>query len=171
MTGFGGGPPPLKAPRRGISIGALLLWIILAGIGGAIAWDFYGNEARSRLGILPAATPRAAPPPASSAISANDKIVALLKDLQAAQKSTADQVETLLQLLTSEQATWKATADAVAALSAKVDTLQRPTVTVAKKPALTAPRKPPAVPGPPVANPEQSEPEPPNAPASLRPDR
>jgi hypothetical protein len=169
---------PLKAPRRGISLGAFLLWIILAGIGGAIAWGIYGNEVRSRLGFLPDATSpaaapplAAAPPPASSGTPANAEIVALLRDLQATQRRTADQLETALELLTSEQATSKATADAMAALSAKVDTLQRPTVTVAKKPPPAALRNPPAVPRPPAANPEPSAPEPSDAPTSLRPDR
>jgi hypothetical protein len=147
-----------------------LLWIILAGVGGAIAGVVFGNEVRSRLGILPEATPPAAvPPPASSGTPANDEIVALLKDLQASQKRTADQVESALQLLTSEQAMSKATADAMAALSAKVDALQRP-APIARKPAPAAPRKPPVVPRPPVANPEPSESEPPpDGPTPLRP--
>ena len=155
---------PLKAPRRGISISAFLLSIILAGIGGGIAWGVYGNEVRSRLGILPDATPTAAAlPSASSGTSANDEMVALLRDLQASQKHTADQLETALQLLTSEQASSKAMDDAVAALSAKIDKLQlqRPMVTVAKKPAPAALPKPPALAQPPaVVSPATDEPEP-----------
>ena len=174
MTSSGIGP--LKAPRRGISIRAFLLWIILAGIGGGVAWGVYGNEVRSRLGILPYASPTAAVPPlaaaapsASSGASANDEIVALLKDLQASQKRTADQLETALQLLNSQQATSKATADALAALSARVDTLQRPTVPVAKKPAPAALPKPPRLAQPPaVVSPAPVEPYPSDVPTSLR---
>jgi len=159
---------PLKASRRGISIRAFLLWVILAGIGGGIAWGVYGNEVRSRLGVLPDATPPAAAlTPTTSGTPANDEIVALLKDLQASQKRTADRLETALQLLTSEQATSTATADAMAALSAKVDRLQRPTVTVAKKPAPAALPKPPTI-APVAVTPATAEPEPPDAPTSLR---
>jgi hypothetical protein len=89
-----------------------------------------------------------------------------VKDLQASQKRTTDQLETALQLLTSEQQKSKTMADALAALSARVDTLQRSTVPVAKKP---APRKQPAAARPPVARPEPSEPEPPGAATPLRP--
>jgi hypothetical protein len=155
---------PLNAPRRGISISALLLSIILAGISGGIAWGVYGNEVRSKLGILPDATPTAAAlPAASSGTSANDEMVALLRGLQASQKHTADQLETALQLLTSEQASSKAMDDAVAALSAKIDKLQlqRPMVTAAKKPAPAALPKPPALAQPPaVVSPAPDEPEP-----------
>ena len=153
---------PLNAPRRGISISAFLLSIILAGISGGIAGGVYGNEVRSKLGILPDATPTAAALP-SDGTSANDEMVALLRDLQASQKHAADQLEAALQLLTSEQASSKAMDDAVAALSAKIDKLQlqRPMVTVAKKPAPAALPKPPALAQPPaVVSPAPDEPEP-----------
>jgi hypothetical protein len=168
---------PLKTPRRGISIRTFLLWIILAGIGGGVAWGVYGNEVRSRPRILPYPSPTAAvaplasaAPPASSGAPANDEIVDLLKDLQASQKRTADQLETALQLLISEQATSKATDDAMAALSAKVDRLQRPTMAVvAKKPAPAALPKPPGLTQPPaVVSPAPVEPEPSDAATSLR---
>ena len=173
MTDIG----PLASPRRGVPIGALLLWMILAGAGGAIAWDIYENEVRSRFGIVREETsaPVARQPANSdSGTLANDEIVALVKDLQASQKHTADELETALQLLTSEQASSKATADALAALSAKVDalqrakvdTLQRPMVPAAKRLAPIAPRKPPAAAGPPVVSPEPNEPEAPGAPPS-----
>ena len=159
---------PLKPSRRGISISTFLLWIILSGIGGAIAWSIYGNEVRSRLGVLTDTTPpSSAPTPTTSVTPANDETIALLKDLQASQKRTADQLETALQLLISEQATSKATTDAVAALSAKVDRLQRPTVTVAKKTSPAALPKPPAT-APAAVTPAPAEPEPSDAPTSLR---
>ena len=166
MTGIG----PLNRPRRGVSIGSLLLWVILAGAGGAIAWDVYGNEVRSRFGIARdgRSTPVALPPANSNSVTtpANDEIVALVKDLQASQKHTADRLETALQLLTSEQATSKTTADALAALIAKVDGLQGPTVvSAAKMPAPIAPRKPPAAQRPAALNLEPR----PGAPTPLRP--
>jgi hypothetical protein len=161
---------PLKASRRGISIGTFLLWIILSGIGGGIAWGVYGNEVRSRLGVLPEAMlPSSAPVPTTSGTPVNDETVALLKDLQASQKNTADQLETALQLLISAQATSKAAADSMAALSAKIDRLQRPAVTVAKKAAPAALLKPPAIaPVGVTPVPAEPEPEPSEAPTSLR---
>ncbi len=151
---------PLDNPRRGVSLGAFLLWMILAGAGGAIAWDIYGDEVRSRFGGVrnETSTPVVQPPANSNSVTtpANDEIVALVKDLEAFQKRTAAQLETALQSLTAEQATLKTTAEALAALSSKVDTLQRakedtlqrPTVPVAKKLAPVAPRKPTGAPTP-----------------------
>ena len=179
---------PLR-PRRGVSIGAFLLWIVVAGIGGAIAGDVYGDQVRSRIGIRQPTPPAPPPTPEPSASApANDEIIGFLKDLQkdveAAQKSTADQIDNVLKALSSEQATSKATADGLAALNAKVDELQHPPAPsqfaqpsqppqaaqapqapqgpqralAPKKPAAPA-RKPPAPPHPPK----------PRAPTSLQP--
>ena len=168
---------PLGKARRGVSIGALLVWMIVAGAGGAVAWDFYGNEVRSRLGMLRDDTQTASASESVPETPANGEIAALVKDLQAAQKRTADQLETALQLLNSEQAASKSMADAVAALGAKVDGLQRPPATAApaaKRPppapaplaAVAPPRRTPAGPRPiapnpnPSAEPDQPEPAP-----------
>jgi hypothetical protein len=160
---------PLLKPRRGISRGILLsffICMILAGAGGAIGWEIYGNDVRSRLGIGPRDTGRAAPPTASAPINQSaagvtaNEIAGLIKDLQALEQRTANDVQTALQLLTSEQAATKTLSDAVAALQAKVDSLQRPVVPVVKKPPSVAPRKPPAVARPDAANPETDQPEP-----------
>ena len=134
LSGIG----PLER-RRGVAPGIFLIWIILAAVGGAIAWGMYGNDVRSILKLPPV---RSAGP-------------------------TADDVRTVLQLLTSEQAATKSLSDAVAALQAKVDAIQRPLVAVAKKPAPSAPRKP-SPPLPPSASPVQDQPEPePSAPTSI----
>jgi hypothetical protein len=166
----------LSRPRRGVAIATLLFWMIIAAAGGAVAWDLYGNEVRARLGIVREGEARASSNEPAAAMPANDEIAALVKDLQTSQKRTADQLETVLQLLSAEQASSRTTADAVAALSAKIDALQRPVVTVAKRPAPvpvaapTAPRRPPAAPRPLAPNPETDQPEPaPGAPSSTRP--
>jgi hypothetical protein len=147
--------------------------MMIAGACGAVAWDLYGSEVRSRLGIIREEAPKISTNESTPATPANSEIVALVKDLQASQKRTADQLETALQLLTSEQATSKTMVDGLAALGAKVDALQHPAaVPVAKKPAPIAPRKPPAAPRPvaPNPNPEPDQAEPaPNAPTSIRP--
>ena len=169
---------PLANRRRGVAPGTFLLWMILAAAGGAIAWDIYGNDVRSRLGIHPqgGAAPSASTPTnqnQSLATNANE-IVGLVKDLQVSEQRTASDVQTALQLLTSEQAATKTLSDAVAELQAKVDALQRPAVPVVpavKKPAPVAPRKPPAAQRPATANPEPDQPEPaPGAPTSIRPE-
>jgi hypothetical protein len=154
----------LGRSRRGVSIGALLIWIILAGAGGAAAWDIYGSELRSRLGIDRDGAQRVATSdPAPDTTAASGEIVGLVKDLQSSQKRTADQLETAIQLLNSEQAASKTTADALAALTAKVDALQHPAVPAAKKPApvsaIAPPRRPPAAPRPLAPNPEPDQPD------------
>jgi hypothetical protein len=164
---------PLLKPRRGVSRTTFLTFLIcLILAGGAIAWEIYGNDVRSRLGIIHRETGEAAPPAASArtnqsaaGINANE-IVGLVKGLQALEQRTASDVQTILQLLTSEQAATKTLSDAVAALQTKVDALQRPVVPVVKKPAPVAPRKPPAAPRPDAASPETDQPEPaPGAPS------
>ncbi len=167
LSGIG----PLER-RRGVAPGIFLIWIILAAVGGAIAWGMYGNDVRSILKLPPAGAP--APwvstqtnQTQSTIISANE-IVGLVKDLQASQQRAADDARTALQLLTSEQAATKSLSDAVAALQAKVDAIQRPVMPVAKKSApSSAPRKPSPTP-PPSASPVQDQPEPePSAPTSI----
>jgi hypothetical protein len=158
--------------RRGVAPEIFLIWIILAAVGGAIAWGMYGNDVRSILELPPAGAPThwvstQTNQTQSTIISANE-IVGLVKDLQASQQRAADDVRTVLQLLTSEQAPTKSLSDAVAALQAKVDAIQRPVMPVAKKSApSSAPRKPSAPP-PPSASPVQDQPEPePSAPTSI----
>ena len=136
---------PLMEGRRGARPGVVLILMLLAAAGGAVAWNFYGDELRSKLGISRGEeAPRfsanefpAAPPP-------NDQVLALIRDLQASEKRTSDQLDTALQVLISLQTTSKALSDAVAALTAKVDALQRPAAPVARRQPPVASRKPPA---------------------------
>jgi hypothetical protein len=152
--------------------------------GGAIVWGIYGNDVRSILKLPPAGAPAhwvSTQTNQNQSMMINaDEIVGVVKDLQVSQQRTADDVRTALQLLTSEQAATQATtktlSDAVAALQAKVDALpakvealQRPAVPVVRKSAAPAERKP--APRPPIANPEQDQPEPgPGGPTSVRPE-
>jgi hypothetical protein len=161
--------------RRGVAPGTLLLWIVLAAVGGAIVWGIYGNDVRSALRLPPAGAPthwvgtQNSPSPPTTNLN---EVVGLVKDLQASQERTANDVRTALQLLTSEQAATRTLSDAVAALQAKVDTLQRPVAPAVKPPAPVAARKPPAAarPAPDTTEPEQPDLEPPpGAPAKLLP--
>ena len=164
--------------RRGVAPGILLIWIVLAAVAGAIIWGIYGNDVRFMLNIPPAGAPEhwVSNRTDQKATAKNaDEIVGLVRDLQASQQRTAEDVRTALQLLTSEQAATKTLSDAVAALQAKVDALQRPAAPVVaagpKKLAPTAKRKP-SVPPPPSASPDQPQPEPePGAQASPESDR
>jgi DedD protein len=161
-----------------VSIGALLVWMIVAGAGGAVAWDFYGSEVRSRLGILREGAPRVSASESPPETPANGEVVALVKDLQTSQKRTADQLEAALQMLTSEQAASRTMADTLAVLGAKVDALQRPAAApAAKRPApaplaaVAPPRRPPPAARPPAPNPspDPDQPEPaPGAPTGSR---
>jgi hypothetical protein len=120
---------PLEHGRRAAP-GSFLIWIILVAVGGAITWGMYGNDVRSILKIPPAGAPEhrvsTRTDQKSTAINA-DEIVGLVKDLQASQQRTADDVRTALQFLTSEQAATKTLSNAVAALQAKVDALHSST--------------------------------------------
>src|SRR5204862_1184762 len=97
--------------------------MLIAGAGGAVGWEIYGGELRSRLGILQEGAPKAATGEPAAETPGNGEIIALVKELQASQKRTADQLATAVQLLLTEQASSRTMADALAALSAKVDAL------------------------------------------------
>ena len=152
--------------RRGVAPGIFLIWIVLAAVAGAIIWGMYGNDVRFILKIPPAGAPEhwVSNRTDQKAMAINaDEIVGLVRDLQASQERTAEDVRTALQLLTSEQAATKTLSDAVAALQAKVDALQHPAApAVAAGPKKLAPtaRRKPSVPPPPSASPEQAQPEP-----------
>jgi hypothetical protein len=137
--------------RRGARPVVVLTLMLLAAASGAVAWNFYGDELRSKLGISrEEEAPRFSANEFPSATPANDQELALIRDLQASEKRTSDQLDTALQVLISLQTTSKALSDVVAGLTAKVDALQRPAVPVARKPPPTASRKPPAEAPPPV---------------------
>jgi hypothetical protein len=136
---------PLVEGRRGAGPGVVLILMLLAAAGGAVAWNFYGDELRSRLGISrEEEAPRFSANEFPSATPPNDQELALIRDLQASGKRTSDQLDTALQVLISLQTTSKALSDAVAGLTAKVDALQRPAAPVARRQPPAASRKPPA---------------------------
>ena len=156
--------PSLAQHRRGVSPGTFLIWIILAAVGGTVVWAIFGDRVRSTLKLPPASAHWTISQPNQPTATNLSELVELVKDLQAAQKRTADEVRMNLQLLTSEQAATqaatKSVSDAVAALQSKVGELQLSAVTAAKNLAPVAPRKPPAA-ARPMAEPAQQELEPP----------
>jgi hypothetical protein len=142
---------PLVEGRRGARLGVVLVLMLLAAASGAVAWNFYGDELRSRLGISrEEEAPRFSANEIPSATPPDDQALALIRDLQASEKRTSDQLDTALQVLISLQTTSKALSDAVAGLSAKVDALQRPAAPVARRQAPVVSRKPPGEVPPPA---------------------
>ena len=110
---------PLVEGRRGARLGVVLVLMLLAAASGAVAWNFYGDELRSRLGISrEEEAPRFSANEIPSATPPDDQALALIRDLQASEKRTSDQLDTALQVLISLQTTSKALSDAVAGLSA-----------------------------------------------------
>jgi hypothetical protein len=142
---------PLVEGRRGARLGVVLVLMLLAAASGAVAWNFYGDELRSRLGISrEEEAPRFSANEIPSATPPNDQALALIRDLQASERRTSDQLDTALQVLISLQTTSKALSDAVAGLTAKVDALQRPAAPVARRQAPVVSRKPPGEVPPPA---------------------
>ena len=132
----------LVRPRRGVAIGTFFVWLIVVAVGGAMFGGIFESDVRNALKLPPPAAHWATSAPTNQNAPTNE-IVSLVRDLQASQQRTAEDVRATLQVLTADQTATKALSDAVAALQAKVDALQRP-VPVAKKPAPLAQRKPPA---------------------------
>jgi hypothetical protein len=42
---------PLDRRRRGLSIGAFLVWMLIAAAAGAVGWGIYGNEVSLTIGV------------------------------------------------------------------------------------------------------------------------
>ena len=162
--------------RRGVPIGSVLaLMLFSAGIGAAV-WQMFGEQPRS-LDLARYAVPLARPPLETLSNPEAGQFEALLgavKALQEAQARSADQLETILRSQASQQTSAKTTSDVLAALSAKIDTVQ-PTApsrtALAKKPGPAAQRKKRSGrPNPPAATRELvGQPEPaPDSQADLR---
>src|SRR5258708_17688983 len=130
---------PLARRRRGVAPGTFLLWIILAAIGGAVVWAIYGDGVRSILKLPPASAHWTITQTNQNQPTATNlnEVVGLVKDLQASQQRTAEEVRMTLQLLTSEQAATQAAtktvSDAVAVRPGQGDTVQRPVVPASEK--------------------------------------
>jgi hypothetical protein len=158
---------PIKVRRRGVPPGRVLLWMFVAACAGAIGWGVFGNTIRAALNLPPqgAADWMMVSTPVNQGATAGE-FLGLLKDLQASQQRTSDDVRTAVRLLTAEQDTTKALSEAVAVLQSKVDALQqRPVapvpVPVVRKSSGPPPARRPAPPRQitPSPEPDQAEPE------------
>lgn len=124
--------------RRWVPIAAAA-GLALFGSASALLWNAWGGGLPS----LPSFTSSAAP--GSAAAETPDKTVGL-KDFQAFQQQIATTVQSTAQLVAAQQAEIKRLSDQVAALAAKIDTLQRPAAS-----AQAAAPVPPPPPAPPPA--------------------
>jgi uncharacterized coiled-coil protein SlyX len=143
---------PVPERRRWVPI-AVAVVLAVFGAGSAWLWHSFGGE----LPALPSfASSGAAPGAAPTEVP--DKTVGL-KDFQAFQQQVAGTMQSTAQLVAAQQAEIKRLSDQVAALAAKIDTLQRPAATAQAAapvpppptPAPAAPRKRPAAPKQPPA--------------------
>jgi uncharacterized coiled-coil protein SlyX len=128
--------PPAPARRRWVPI-AVVAGLALLGSASAWAWYVWDNG----LPALPSFTSSVAAPGAAPAV-APDKSVGQ-KDFQAFQQQIAATLQSTAQLVAAQQAEIKRLSDQVAALTAKIQTLQSP----ATSPQAAAPApSPPATP-------------------------
>jgi uncharacterized coiled-coil protein SlyX len=127
---------PVPERRRWVPI-AVVAGLALLGSASALLWYVWGNG----LPALPSFTSSVAAPGAAPA-EVPDKTVGL-KDFQAFQQQIAATLQSTAQLVAAQQADIKRLSDQVAALTAKLDTLQNP--------ATSAPAATPAPPPAPAA--------------------
>lgn len=138
------------ARRRWIMPIAVAIGLALFGVGSAFAWRAYGG--------VPFTLPSfATGQPAAPAVAAADRPVGL-KDLQALQQQIAGPMQSTAQLLAAQQVEIKRLSEQLSALTAKVDSLERPAASAqaslpaaAPLPVSPAPRKKPAARKPPAA--------------------
>jgi uncharacterized coiled-coil protein SlyX len=135
--------------RRSRWVGiAVAVGLVLFGSASAVLWHAWGGG----LSALPSFASSAAS--GSAPAETPDKTVGL-KDFQAFQQQIATTVQSTAQLVAAQQAEIKRLSDQVAALAAKIDTLQRPVASaqaaapVPPPPAPAARKKPAAAKLPP----------------------
>jgi uncharacterized coiled-coil protein SlyX len=129
--------PPVRKRRRWVPI-AFVAGLALLGAASALLWNAWGNGFPALPSFMPSV---ASPGPAEVA----DKTVGL-KDFQAFQQQIAGTLQSTAQLVAAQQAEIKRLSDQVAALTAKIDALQRPAA-----PAQAAAPAPPPPPPPTAA--------------------
>jgi uncharacterized coiled-coil protein SlyX len=125
-------PAPVR--RRWVPI-AVVAGLALLGSASAWAWYVWGDG----LPALPSFS-SSGPAPGAAPAEVPDKTVGL-KDFQAFQQQIAATMQSTAQLVAAQQAEIKRLSDQVAALSAKIDTLQSPAASVQAAP--VAPPSPP----------------------------
>jgi uncharacterized coiled-coil protein SlyX len=130
---------PAPGRRRWVPIAVVAAGLALFGSASALLWSAWGGglPALPSFASLTSFTSSAAP------AEAPDKTVGL-KDFQAFQQQIAATVQSTAQLVAAQQAEIKRLSDQVAALTAKIDTLQPPAATAQAAPPVPPPAPPPA---------------------------
>jgi uncharacterized coiled-coil protein SlyX len=145
---------PAPARRRRWVPVAVAAGLALFGSGSAWLWHAWGGGLPALPSIMSGMAPGAAP------AGVPDKTVGL-KDFQAFQQQIAATTQSTAQLVAAQQVEIKRLSDQIAALTAKIDTLQRPAASAQaaapvpppppppaaarKKPAAAAPKQPPGI--------------------------
>lgn len=130
--------PPVRARRRWV-VPVVVVCLALVGAGSAVAWHSWGGGLPSWPALALATTP-----------PETEKPVAL-KDFQALQQQAAAAAQSSAQQIAAQQAEIKRLSDQVAALAARIDTLQN----TAAPAQAAAPVAAPAPPAPPPAAPRK----------------
>ena len=118
-------------PRRGLSALFLLLGVVLGAGGVFVLW-----------GPL-AYPPPPAPPPQASV---SNETTEAIRNLEAGQQKTADQLQAIQQTLASDQAQMKQLSDEVAAVSDKLEALRQSFASSQQAARPATPASPPAAP-------------------------
>jgi uncharacterized protein HemX len=136
--------------RSGRMVALVVLLLSVVGIGAVVFWVNYGElSVPSRTAT---AEPAAQPPvPSSPRVEASDDTMQAVnalqqsvKNLQASQQHTADQLELIQRKLASEQGERKLLSEQVGALSGRVDGLSTSATSVTTGTASQSPKKKPA---------------------------
>jgi hypothetical protein len=139
-------------------VALVVLLLSVVGIGAVVFWVNYGElsvpsrTATAEPAAEPAAQPAAQPPvPSSPRVEASDDTMQAVnalqqsvKNLQASQQHTADQLELIQRKLASEQGERKLLSEQVGALSGRVDGLSTSATSVTTGTASQSPKKKPA---------------------------
>jgi uncharacterized coiled-coil protein SlyX len=141
---------PAPGHRRWITT-AVAAGLALFGAGSAVLWHTWGGG----LPALPSFTSSAAS--GSAPAETPDKTVGL-KDFQAFQQQIAATAQSTAALVAAQQAEIKRLSDQVAALGAKIDTLQRPAASAQAAAPVPPPAPPPAAARKRAAAPKQPPP-------------
>ena len=119
-------------PRRGLSALFLLLGLVI-GAGAVALWG-------------PLAYPPPPPPAPPPQASVSNETTEAIRNLEAGQQKTADQLQAIQQTLASDQAQMKQLSDEVAAVSDKLEALRQSFASSQQAARPATPASPPAAP-------------------------
>jgi uncharacterized coiled-coil protein SlyX len=150
--------PPEEPKSRRLFAVAIVVMLVMVGVASAFLWRAYGNDLAALLSL--ASENGVSNPSAAQPASAAEKSVSL-QAFQAFQQQLAGQMQGETQLLASQQAEIKRLSDQVAALSGKIDALQRPATPPPVQKKITPPERKKPAPTATARSPTSASPPPP----------